>query len=103
VVSYAGRFDSAEWIVEMPRRDDGALSILPDFKSIVFSSVWTIKNGRQRSLYAVEAFPVTMVDLARKTLLAHVSATGFDGQSFTVVRDKPGEPWWVPDGYQISR
>lgn len=92
-------FQSAEWTVERSSLVGGGVSDFGYFDKVVFTDVWAIKNGRKKTLFTAHALPISMVDSADKKLLAHVSATGAEGKSFTVVRDKPGEAWLGLPGY----
>ncbi|MCZ7358123.1 MAG: G1 family endopeptidase [Candidatus Methanoperedens sp.] len=83
-VTYAASLSSAEWIQEMPVRGRSFIP-LDNFGSVQFSALSAVKDGTALTPAQANAHSIVMANNLRQ-VLAHPSALGSDGASFTVAR-----------------
>ncbi len=83
-LGYNSSKSSAEWIQEAPSVGRG-IAPLDSFGSVKFSAASAVIDGRQQTLKAAGAKPVTMTNGASQAL-AIPTAIGADGSSFSVDR-----------------
>ena len=83
-IRYNSSKSSAEWIQEAPSVGRG-IAPLDSFGTVKFSAAGTVVDGKQQTLKAAGAKPVTMTNGASQAL-AVPTAIGVDGASFSVDR-----------------
>lgn len=83
-VQYASSASSAEWVQEAPSVGRGLVS-LDQFGVVQFSGASAVRDGKQMSLSALGAKPITMIN-GQGQAIAQPSTVASDGSSFTVAR-----------------